>query len=95
MNLRLCITGMDHIFDWIGLPPTGLAGFAFLRLSRRPDPFSSSAGMNSTPAASSAVWIFQSVRAEPVISSASSIRFTVLNAPRRRVQRAQVELMPK
>ena len=28
--------------------------------------------------ASSAVWIFQSVRAEPVISSVSSIRFTVL-----------------
>ena len=38
-----------------------------------------------TPAASSAVWIFHSVRAEPMISSVSSIRFTVL-MPRRRLR---------
>ena len=45
--------------------------------SRTPGPLVSSAGMNSTPASSRAVWIFQNVSAEPRISAEASIRFTV------------------
>jgi hypothetical protein len=60
---------------------TGARGLGLvpnLSFRRTPGPLCSSAGMNSTPAFSSAVWSFHRVSAAPRISEAASSRLIVV-----------------